>query len=84
MKADAARELGRGGPDLSNLVHRDYASVLKDIVEPSAAINPDRIAYEISLKAGGSAVGIILEDAPPQLAVGDVAGRSARSRAAMG
>jgi putative heme-binding domain-containing protein len=62
------------GPDLSNLVHRDYASVLKDILEPSAAINPDRIAYEISLKTGGSASGIILEDTPQQLVVGDVAG----------
>lgn len=62
------------GPDLSNLVHRDYASVLKDILEPSAAINPDRIAYEISLKAGGSAVGILLEDTPQQVVVGDVAG----------
>jgi putative heme-binding domain-containing protein len=62
------------GPDLSNLVHRDYASVVKDILEPSAAINPDRIAYEISLQAGGSAVGILLEDTPQQLVVGDVAG----------
>jgi putative heme-binding domain-containing protein len=62
------------GPDLSNLVHRDYASVLKDILQPSAAINPDRIAYVIELKAGGSMLGIILEDTATSLVVGDVTG----------
>ena len=34
-------EGGTIGPDLSNLIYRDYASVYKDITEPSAAINPD-------------------------------------------
>ena len=33
------------GPDLSNSQHRDYASVLKDITDPNASINPDAIAY---------------------------------------
>ena len=28
------------GPDLSSLIHRDYASVRKDILEPNAALNP--------------------------------------------
>jgi putative heme-binding domain-containing protein len=32
---------GAIGPDLSNLIHRDYASVLRDVVQPSFAINPD-------------------------------------------
>jgi len=32
---------GEIGPDLSNLVHRDYASVLRDVTQPSFAINPD-------------------------------------------
>ena len=36
---------GRIGPDLSNLIHRDYVSVLRDIHSPSAAINPDYITY---------------------------------------
>ena len=45
------------GPDLSNLIHRDYASVLKDITEPSAAINPDAIGYMITLKDGASVAG---------------------------
>lgn len=62
------------GPDLSNLVYRDYESVLKDIVQPSAAINPDRIAYNIALKAGGTTAGIILEDTPTALVLGDASG----------
>jgi putative heme-binding domain-containing protein len=62
------------GPDLSNLVYRDYASVLKDIVQPSAAINPDRIAYNVELKAGGSAYGMVLDDTPQQLVLADVTG----------
>src|SRR5262249_17217264 len=37
------------GPDLSNLVFRDYQSVIKDIREPSAAINPDYLAYVVEL-----------------------------------
>lgn len=43
---------GRIGPDLSNLIHRDYASVLRDIHTPNAAINPDYIAYAVELKDG--------------------------------
>ena len=30
------------GPDLSNLIHRDRDSVLHDILQPSATINPDQ------------------------------------------
>jgi putative heme-binding domain-containing protein len=37
------------GPDLNNLVHRDYASVLRDVVDPNAAINPDAIGYTVRL-----------------------------------
>lgn len=45
------------GPDLSNTAHRDYASVLRDINDPSATINPDAVAYQVTLKGGGSVVG---------------------------
>jgi putative heme-binding domain-containing protein len=41
---------GQVGPDLSNLLYRDLASVLRDIVEPSAAINPDYLSYAVTLK----------------------------------
>jgi putative heme-binding domain-containing protein len=40
------------GPDLSNLIHRDYASVMKDIQQPNAAINPDFVGYHIEMKDG--------------------------------
>ncbi len=62
------------GPDLSNLVYRDYASVLKDILEPSAAINPDRIAYLVELKSGTTATGMILDDTSDAIVLGDAAG----------
>ena len=53
---------GRGGtigPDLSNLVHRDYASVLRDITHPSFAINPDYLSYTVVLNDGRVLVGVV-------------------------
>jgi putative heme-binding domain-containing protein len=49
---------GKIGPDLSNLIHRDYDSVLRDIRFPSAAINPDYVAYLIALDDGRVLVGV--------------------------
>jgi len=48
--------------------------VMKDIVQPSAAINPDRIAYVVALTDGSSANGIVLEDTAQTLVLGQVAG----------
>src|SRR5262249_34897524 len=50
------------GPDLSNLIHRDYASVARDIREPNAALNPDHIAYQIELTDGDILTGILQRD----------------------
>lgn len=36
-------------PDLSNLVSRDAGSILRDIKEPSAMINPDYVAFNVLL-----------------------------------
>ena len=47
----------RVGPELSNLPHRDYASVLKDIADPNATINPDAIGYIVTRKDGSSVAG---------------------------
>lgn len=47
------------GPDLSNLVFRDYKSVLRDIHNPSAAINPDYVAYTVTLKNKKSYIGFV-------------------------
>ena len=45
-------EGGQIGPDLSNLTHRDYTSVLRDIREPSAALNPDYLTQLVALNDG--------------------------------
>jgi putative heme-binding domain-containing protein len=47
------------GPDLSNVVHRDAASVLRDIKEPSAAIHPDYVAFNIALRDGEQLNGFV-------------------------
>ena len=40
------------GPDLSNLPHRDYHSVLRDIAQPSFALNPDHTSQIFVLASG--------------------------------
>ena len=47
------------GPDLSNLAHRDPASVLRDIKDPSAMINPDYVAYNVWLRDGEELTGFV-------------------------
>lgn len=54
-------EGGFAGPDLSNLVSRDAASVLRDIKEPNATINPDYIAHNVALRNGDEVSGIVRE-----------------------
>ncbi len=67
---------GRIGPDLSNLLYRDYTSVLRDITSPSAAINPDHLAYNVTLTDGDTTTGVILHDTPDQLTLGQATGQS--------
>jgi len=67
---------GRGGnigPDLSNLVHRDYASVVRDITHPSFAINPDYLSYTVTLTDGRVLAGVV-HTSGDTLAVGDIKG----------
>ncbi len=64
------------GPDLSNLIHRDYASVLKDIREPNAAINPDHVSYNVELADGESLTGVLKADTADQLTFADATGRT--------
>ncbi|MFO0907523.1 MAG: PQQ-dependent sugar dehydrogenase [Isosphaeraceae bacterium] len=45
-------EGGRIGPDLTNLIERDYASVVRDIRRPSEVLNPDYIPYTVALSDG--------------------------------
>ena len=53
---------GSVGPDLSNLVHRDYDSVLRDVKQPSFSINPDYISYKVLLKDSRVLVGALRSD----------------------
>ncbi len=63
------------GPDLSNLIHRDYASVMRDIVHPSFAINPDYIGHILSMSDGRVMTGVLRDDSG-QLVLGDANGNS--------
>jgi putative heme-binding domain-containing protein len=68
---------GRGGdiaPDLSNLIHRDYASVYRDIHTPSAAINPDYVAHSVALTDGRVLQGTLRTDGD-RLIVSDTGGK---------
>lgn len=69
---------GKIGPDLSNLIHRDYASVLRDIREPSAAINPDHTAFNVELKDGDVLTGVVLADASDAITLGNASGQPVR------
>ncbi|HEY2951987.1 MAG TPA: ThuA domain-containing protein [Verrucomicrobiae bacterium] len=63
LKCSACHRLrGEGntvGPDLSNLAHRDAASVLRDIKEPNATIHPDYVAYSVQLRDGSDLTGFV-------------------------
>ncbi len=50
---------GRVGPDLTNLVYRDYESVLRDIRDPNAAINPEHVAYTVTKKDGSEFTAVL-------------------------
>jgi len=62
------------GPDLSNLVDRDYESVLRDVALPDAAINPDYITYQVVTRDGRALIGTIQSDGD-RLLIGDRDGR---------
>ena len=47
------------GPDLSNLIHRDRESVLHDILQPSATINPDHAGSLVNLASGVSLAALV-------------------------
>jgi len=66
------------GPDLSNLLYRDYASVRKDVEFPNAAINPDHVASLIELTDGDTLTAIIQREADGFLTVVDGAAASRR------
>jgi putative heme-binding domain-containing protein len=64
-------EGARLGPDLSNLSHRDRASILRDIVTPSAVINPDYVSYTANLHDGRTFTGVLRPEGTDKLRVVD-------------
>ncbi len=62
------------GPDLTTSLERDPAAVLRDIIDPSAAINPDYVAYLVDRKAGAPIFGTLQNVGEPIMRVYDGAG----------
>ncbi len=60
---------GDVGPDLSNLVHRDAASVQRDITEPDATIHPDYVPFTVALKDGRVLAGLVRSEGEATLRV---------------
>src|SRR5262249_18378022 len=69
---------GKIGPDLTNLIHRDYASVLKDIQEPLAALKPDPIRSNVETDNGQTFTGIVRDGGDGWLIVGEATGAERR------
>lgn len=65
---------GKIGPNLSNLTERDYASVLRDITNPSFALNPDYLTQVVELTTGQTIVGVVRTEGK-QLIIGDNNGK---------
>jgi putative heme-binding domain-containing protein len=66
---------GNIGPDLANLPQRDYDSVLRDVTEPSAAINPDHINYSIAMRDGRVLTGVPIASDANRIVFGDNTGK---------
>ncbi|MBA3452315.1 MAG: ThuA domain-containing protein, partial [Deltaproteobacteria bacterium] len=47
------------GPDLTNLIHRDYGSVMRDITQPSFAINPDFLPQLVTMNDDRVLTGVV-------------------------
>lgn len=70
------------GPDLNNLVHRDYASVLRDIAEPSAAINPDAVSYTVTVKRSEPITGTRIGENEDSVSIAQAGGKIAKLKKA--
>jgi putative heme-binding domain-containing protein len=66
------------GPDLNNLVHRDYASVLRDVIDPNATINPDAIGYVVRLGNGKIVTGTMVGESSTTLNLAQAGGKVAK------
>jgi putative heme-binding domain-containing protein len=75
-------EGARVGPELGNLIHSDYASLLKNITDPNASINPDAVGYTVTLKDGAAVVGTRLGETEAELQIAQPGGAVAKLKKA--
>lgn len=68
-------EGGAAGPDLSNLIHRDTGSVLRDIREPSATLHPDYVGFQVEMTDGDIVQGFVRSQNETSLQLFDVDGK---------
>ncbi|MGB8170761.1 MAG: c-type cytochrome [Chthoniobacteraceae bacterium] len=72
----------RVGPELSNLIHSDYASLLRNITDPNASINPDAVGYTVTLKDGSAVIGTRLAETEAELQIAQPGGGVAKLKKA--
>ena len=65
---------GHIGPDLTNLIHRDYPSVYRDVTSPSFALNPDYITQTVTLTDERVLTGVVRTEGA-KLHIGDKDGK---------
>jgi putative heme-binding domain-containing protein len=68
-------EGGIAGPDLSNLIHRDVAGVLRDIREPGATLHPDYVTFQVATHDGEVIQGFVRAQREDSLHLFDADGR---------
>lgn len=66
------------GPDLSNLVHRDYDSVRTDIIAPNATLNPDHLNFHVELRNGEMLSGVLRRESPEAVTLAQPSGATVR------
>ena len=62
------------GPSLFNSPSREIDAMIRDIVEPSAMINPDHLGYVCLTKDGSTITGTLLEQSESEIVLGTLKG----------
>lgn len=62
------------GPSLANTPSRDVVALVRDIVNPSAMINPDHLGFICLTKDGTTITGTLLEQSDTQIVLGTLTG----------
>lgn len=68
-------EGGKVAPDLTPQAERDPEAVLKDILEPNAAINPEFVSYVVQLTSGDTVTGVVLSQDADRIVLVDAEGK---------